>query len=447
MKGTDNDIERYHKGTLSAKERHALEEKALSDPFLADALEGSGQVNVDEFAKDIGHLNSQIGRRQTLFTPLRIAAGVIILIAAGWVGLYVSDQTEAEKLTSAEVKPVPTEGPKESAAGDSSTPNKDELLSLRKTEQEKSEASRKETIRRSPVTGPSLASGGKPTSAPSEEAEMKEELTITEDVNVADVTSGASRSTDTLTTRAEQPSPVQSLAQSNDDRKARSTASALKKTDFVLSEEDKIQARSSDPAIVTGKVTLADDGLALPGVNVRVKGSATGTVTDLNGNYSLEINDPEAVLTFSFIGLQTQEVSRSNADKLDVKLAEDVSQLSEVVVTGKATPVDLSGEPVIRLAEPTGGLKAYDKYLEGNLRYPQQALDNNIKGRVSVQFTVSIDGSLGEFKVMRSLGYGCDEEVIRLVKDGPAWIPSTENNVPTESLVRVRMRFDPSKKK
>lgn len=199
--------------------------------------------------------------------------------------------------------------------------------------------------------------------------------------------------------------------------------------------------------MVSGQVTLADDGLALPGVNVRVKGFSTGTVTDLNGNYSLAVNDPDAVLTFSFIGLQTQEASQGQAPKLDIKLAEDVSQLSEVVVTGKATPADLSGEPVIKLAEPVGGLRAYDKYLEGNLRYPQQALDNNVKGRVSIQFTVGIDGTLGEFKVMRSIGYGCDEEVIRLVKDGPAWIPSTENSVPTESLVRVRMKFDPSKKK
>jgi TonB family protein len=107
----------------------------------------------------------------------------------------------------------------------------------------------------------------------------------------------------------------------------------------------------------------------------------------------------------------------------------------------------LSGEPVVILAEPVGGLRAYDKYQDDNLRYPQQALDNNIKGRVAIQFTVGLDGSLNEFKVTRSLGFGCDEEVIRLVKEGPAWRPSTENSVPIESLVRVRLRFDPSKRK
>jgi len=112
-----------------------------------------------------------------------------------------------------------------------------------------------------------------------------------------------------------------------------------------------------------------------------------------------------------------------------------------------AVPRDPSAEPVVRLAEPVGGLRAYNKYMENNLSYPQQALDNNIRGRVGVQFTVGTDGSLYEFKVTKSLGFGCDEEVIRLVKEGPAWRPSSENNVPTESTVRVRMRFDPSRRK
>ena len=134
---------------------------------------------------------------------------------------------------------------------------------------------------------------------------------------------------------------------------------------------------------------------------------------------------------------------------MDVKLLEDVSQLSEVVVTGKGfkSDRDESETPVLKLAEPIGGKKAYDKYFENNLRYPQQALENKVKGRVTINFVVGTDGTLHDFNVVRSLGYGCDEEVIRLVNEGPKWLPSTEDNIAIESTVRVKMKFDPAKVK
>ena len=58
---------------------------------------------------------------------------------------------------------------------------------------------------------------------------------------------------------------------------------------------------------VTGKVTSGDDGSPLPGVNVVIKGTATGTVTDINGQYTLGVPSSGGVLVFSFIGFVTQE--------------------------------------------------------------------------------------------------------------------------------------------
>ncbi|MFZ5999907.1 MAG: TonB family protein, partial [Bacteroidota bacterium] len=183
----------------------------------------------------------------------------------------------------------------------------------------------------------------------------------------------------------------------------------------------------------------------LPGVKILIKGTTTGTVSDINGNYSITTNTPDPTLVFSFVGLQTSEVDAKNKADLDVTLAEDLSQLSEVVVTGTSLATDDLQSPVIRLAEPFGGRKAYDKYLDANLHYPDEALAQKIKGRVLIEFTVATDGSLTDFNVLRSLGHGCDEEVIRLVKQGPKWFPTTQNNVPVESNVRVRMKFDPAK--
>ncbi|MBX2967345.1 MAG: SusC/RagA family TonB-linked outer membrane protein [Cyclobacteriaceae bacterium] len=85
---------------------------------------------------------------------------------------------------------------------------------------------------------------------------------------------------------------------------------------------------------VSGKVTSSDDGSPLPGVNVVVKGTANGTATDVNGNYTLSgIPASGGSLIFSFIGLQTSEVVIGDRSVVDVALSLDVTQLSEVVVT------------------------------------------------------------------------------------------------------------------
>src|SRR5690606_35619951 len=83
---------------------------------------------------------------------------------------------------------------------------------------------------------------------------------------------------------------------------------------------------------VTGKVT-AENGEFLPGVNVLVKGSATGTVTNLEGEYNLSVPNPTATLVFSFIGYTTQEVALNGRTSVDVVLVNESQALSEVVVT------------------------------------------------------------------------------------------------------------------
>lgn len=86
---------------------------------------------------------------------------------------------------------------------------------------------------------------------------------------------------------------------------------------------------------VSGKVTSQEDGSSLPGVNVVVKGTTNGTVTDADGNYSLSVSANDQTLVFSFIGLQTQEVAIGERTVVDAQLALDVKQLSEVVVTAQ----------------------------------------------------------------------------------------------------------------
>ncbi|HEU5146474.1 MAG TPA: carboxypeptidase-like regulatory domain-containing protein, partial [Chryseosolibacter sp.] len=84
---------------------------------------------------------------------------------------------------------------------------------------------------------------------------------------------------------------------------------------------------------VTGKVTSGTDGTPLPGVNIIVKGTNTGTITDVDGNYRLEVPSSDDILVFSFVGYVTQEVPVAGKTSIDVVLAADATELSEVVVT------------------------------------------------------------------------------------------------------------------
>ena len=83
---------------------------------------------------------------------------------------------------------------------------------------------------------------------------------------------------------------------------------------------------------VTGKVISSDDGLGLPGVTIQVKGTATGTVTDLDGNYSLNA-DSQDVLVFSFVGYKSKEVAIKGKNTINVTLDTDAQMLDDVVVT------------------------------------------------------------------------------------------------------------------
>ena len=87
--------------------------------------------------------------------------------------------------------------------------------------------------------------------------------------------------------------------------------------------------------MVSGKVTSPEDGSTLPGVNVVLKGTTNGTVTDVDGNYKLSVPGTGGTLVFSFIGLQTQELVIGDRSVMDMQLGLDVKQLSEVVVTAQ----------------------------------------------------------------------------------------------------------------
>jgi TonB family protein len=202
-------------------------------------------------------------------------------------------------------------------------------------------------------------------------------------------------------------------------------------------------APTTGPKVIRGKVTSADDGSPLPGINVIVKGTSIGTATDVDGSYQIATDVTNPVLVYTFIGMQTTEVDVGTRSEVDVSMSVDVTQLSEVVVTGYGTQrSDDSYTPTIELAYPENGNRAFRQYLEKNIAYPEEAKAQKIEGRVTVDFFVEPDGTLTGFTIIRGIGGGCDEELIRLIKEGPKWIPTKRDNTPVRDKVRVRLKFE-----
>lgn len=94
-----------------------------------------------------------------------------------------------------------------------------------------------------------------------------------------------------------------------------------------------------------------------------------------------------------------------------------------------------------RMPEPYGGAAAWSKFLKKNLNYPEMAIDQQQHGRVLVSFVIEKDGHLSNFVIERSIGYGMDEEAVRVLKRSPAWMPGLQNGQPVRVKYTIPINF------
>lgn len=147
-------------------------------------------------------------------------------------------------------------------------------------------------------------------------------------------------------------------------------------TDLAVVDSDLLLSPSQQTSIVTGKVTDSQTGEAMPGVNVLIKGTITGVMTDFNGNYSLPVTNKDAIFVFSFIGYATQEVSLSGRTVINVSLVSQLTGLEEVVVIGYGTQSRYT---------VTGSIASVDMAKSQDL--PNLNITQSLSGVPGVQFT------------------------------------------------------------
>lgn len=144
-------------------------------------------------------------------------------------------------------------------------------------------------------------------------------------------------------------------------------------------------------ADVKGIVYDAESGETIPGVNILEKGTSNGTVTDLDGSYSLSVAD-NATLVFSFVGYTPQEISVQGMSSVDVRLSADLTSLEEVIVIGYGSQ---------RKQDMTGAVSVVKT--DELIQQPTAQLTNQLQGRVS-GVTITGSGQPGESPQIRIRG-------------------------------------------
>ncbi|WP_339893507.1 TonB-dependent receptor [uncultured Algibacter sp.] len=143
---------------------------------------------------------------------------------------------------------------------------------------------------------------------------------------------------------------------------------------------------------LTGTVTEQSTSIPLPGVNVVIKGTSTGTATDFDGNYRIDVNNGD-VIVFSYVGYQSQEITYTGQSKLEVQLTEDAAQLDEIVIIGYGVQ---KKSKILGSAVRVNGEELKDN--------PVSSIDAALQGKAAGVQVIQGSGLAGSSNVVRIRG-------------------------------------------
>lgn len=205
---------------------------------------------------------------------------------------------------------------------------------------------------------------------------------------------------------------------------------------------------------VSGMVLSGEDMQPLPGAAVVLKGSNLGVVTDMEGRFTLPLeDDSNRTVVASFVGMEPGEYQVNQGRENNLVMQPDATTLDELLVVGQGlqpagqpagafSAVKLRDEPTgtSGVAMPSGGYESYKIYIGEQLRFPEMetAPDRVV---VILGFRVTATGEIRDIVPLRSFGEAFTREAVRLVEEGPSWKPARDENGPTEEFVRLRIVF------
>ncbi len=460
-------LKKYHEGRLTDQEMHQVEKLLLEDPFAAEALEGIETMQDPDHLEAITlDLNRQIDNRTSekktktipiYQRPWNIAAAIVMLLTASYLLFNNTDWLNPSSKSQGPIALEKSATPEKDIQKDMMKPDESSFRVIEDTILEQGEGV-------AAIESESRAQQ-KPVVQPLENSRAAETKTITDKENNLVAVNDSQRARDDADDQLfadeieaddagesiafEQPVPVSDTEEELAEepvaarRSETLSATAPKKMSQAKKKEalGGVNKTRNAGRSISGQVVSAEDGRGLPGVALSVKGTTKGVYTDINGNYTLPVNESDSILRYSFVGYETEEVVLAEQEKIDVELESNEMALSEVVVVAYQDDEENENFVPVISAQPEGGNSGYRRYLKDNLQYPADAVNNKIEGKVKVTFFVQSNGRLSDFEIKRSLGYGCDEEVIRLIKQGPDWQPAQKGDSLIKQKVRVRVKF------
>lgn len=197
----------------------------------------------------------------------------------------------------------------------------------------------------------------------------------------------------------------------------------------------------SQKLITVSGIVTDENKQRLPGVNIMLVGGEKGTTTDSEGHFELTGVAANAELLVSFVGFKSKIIRAGPKETgFVVRLKRSSTTVNEVSITSYPvsttqpavnTPPSGGKNEIFTVVEQQpefpGGMGELGRFLARNLRYPAEAVKNRTEGRVFVQFVVSEMGEIRDTRILKGIGFGCDEEALRVMKSMPRWLPGKQN--------------------
>ena len=412
----------YIRGLRKGKEAHRLEYESMQDPFLADAMDGYNQVE-GKHEQRIEKLRMQVSahsakKKNTYAITWSIAACLIIGFGISSYFLFlkksmtdevfIAEESVSTKLAEPAAPPTPAIPATPTVPA---TPQKEIALATTKVKTDStpiSEITARQADKKDMIA--KIQTTSQPQGAPVAAVPMMEE--------VSEETAALQEVVATIDT-----------FESESDKKMK-----MAKVATILPQKNMIKGRVTD-----------EKGEPLIGASVTYKGTNIGTITNMNGEFSLVKKDDKKRLTAEYIGYNPVEIRIDTNRTMLIAMNENNQTLNDVVVVGygakknkKSTTLG-SVEKVEEQAEkeitpqPVIGKRSYQKYLIENLVRPTDDNCKDIKGEVVLSFFVDEEGKPQNITVIHGLCEFADKEAIRLVKEGPKW---TSGKLPARVTVR-----------
>ncbi|GHB68691.1 M56 family metallopeptidase [Persicitalea jodogahamensis] len=205
----------------------------------------------------------------------------------------------------------------------------------------------------------------------------------------------------------------------------------------------------AETTTVNGTVRSSKTKDLLPGANVILAGTSRGVTTDANGAFELEEVPLDGKLAISYVGFETRvlEITKKN-QVVNIVLEWQQNALGSVVVVSYPPVGGVSTRPrsgadstklgsgndeflvLEQMPEFPGGIQEMYKFLARKIKYPTEAVRDDLEGKVIVAFTVSDKGRIRNPQVIQRVGGGTDEEALRVVLSMPTWQPAIQNGRP-----------------